>query len=111
MFFRQTEGGVELFVRLTPRGGADRIEGVMRMSGGREYLAARVRAVPEKGAANAALENLLAEALGIPRNSVSVVTGQTTRVKTVLIEGDAVDLSSLVRALAKAPMEEGGKRR
>ena len=54
---------------------------------GRPLLAARVRAAPVDGAANTALEHLLAEALGCPRSRVSVERGASSRVKTVEIEG------------------------
>ena len=44
---------------------------------------ARVTAPPEDGRANAALEELLASLLGVPRGDVSVVTGRTSRRKVV----------------------------
>lgn len=99
MFFRETEDGIELFVRLTPRSGGDRIDGISRASDGREYLAIRVRAVPEKGAANAALEGLLAKVLGLPKRAVCVIAGHTARVKTVKLMGVS---ASSVRTLADA---------
>jgi hypothetical protein len=46
-----------------------------------------VRAAPEKGEANAALERLLAKALGVAKGQVSVTRGATARMKTVQIEG------------------------
>lgn len=86
---------VVLAVRLTPRGGADRLEGWGRDDAGRVFLKARVRAAPVEGEANAALEALLAKALGVPRSRVSVTKGTTQRLKTVRIEGiDAVALEA-----------------
>lgn len=111
MFFRQTEDGIELSVRLTPRGGGDRIDGAMRTSDGREYLAVRVRAVPEKGAANAALEALLAKSLGISKSAVSVAAGQTARIKTVRLVGDPDQLGRLVTDIATGPIGAAAKRR
>ena len=87
-FHRRHAGGVELFVRLTPKSARDAIEGVEAGADGRAFLKARVRAVPEKGKANQALEKLLASALGVPASSVSVVAGGTARVKTVRVAGD-----------------------
>ncbi len=101
-FFRARDDGVDLFVRLTPKSSKDAVEGVETTADGRSHLAARVRAVPEKGAANAALEKLLARALDIPRNSVSVVAGGTSRLKTVRVSGDPAELAKSVAALAKA---------
>ena len=100
MFFRPAKDGLDLFVRLTPRGGEDLLEGVEEAADGRSHLKARVRAAPEKGAANAALEKLLAASLGLPRRSVSVVAGGTARLKTVRLSGDAQDLAERLAALA-----------
>lgn len=102
MFFRETEDGVELFIRLTPRGGADRIDGVTSASDGREHLAVRVRAVPEKGAANAALEKMLAKTFGLPKHAVRVAAGQTARLKTVRLEGDSAALTARLEELARS---------
>jgi uncharacterized protein YggU (UPF0235/DUF167 family) len=63
-------------------------------------LQVRVRAAPEKGAANAALEALIARALGVSKSSVSVIAGGTSRVKTVHIAGDAEHLGAALQRLA-----------
>jgi len=76
-----------LRVRLTPSGGADRIDGVARDEAGKRYLKARVRAAPEHGEANAALEKLIAKALGVPKTAVSVDRGATARLKTLIVDG------------------------
>jgi uncharacterized protein YggU (UPF0235/DUF167 family) len=47
----------------------------------------RVRAAPVEGAANAALERLLADALDVPKSRISVAKGASARVKTVEIDG------------------------
>ncbi len=69
-------------VRLTPRAGRDEIagwrDGVLRV---------RVSAPPVDGRANAALERLLADALGVPRDRVGVIAGARAREKTVAIDG------------------------
>ena len=88
-----------LRVRLTPSGGADRIDGVEMDEAGLPYLKARVRAPPEKGKANAALEKLLAKALGAPKSSVQVARGATARLKTIEIEG--VSEAEIAAFLAK----------
>jgi uncharacterized protein len=71
------------FVRLTPRGGEDRIESV----GGDGELRARVRAVPEAGAANAALRRLIATALDVPQVAVILESGHRGRTKRLRIDG------------------------
>lgn len=79
--------GCRLAVRLTPRGGADRIDGWETDAAGREHLRVRVRAAPVDGEANAALEAVLARALDLPRSAVRVARGASARLKQVAIEG------------------------
>ncbi|MBE1204618.1 DUF167 domain-containing protein [Aminobacter carboxidus] len=100
-FFRKRDDGVELFVRLTPRSSKDAIEGVEQAADERCHLAARVRAVPEKGEANAALERLLAAEFGIPKKSIKVVAGATSRLKTIRITGNTGELARLMAELAR----------
>ncbi|MET0688439.1 MAG: DUF167 family protein [Methyloceanibacter sp.] len=71
---RRTNAGVMLKVRLTPKSGKDEIAGV-EIFGGETVLKARVRALPEAGRANPALERLIATWLHVPPSSVSVVQG------------------------------------
>jgi uncharacterized protein YggU (UPF0235/DUF167 family) len=78
-------------VRLTPAGGADRIDGRARDAEGGVLLKARVRAAPEHNEANRALEALIAKAFGVAKSKVSVVRGRTARVKTLHIEGASDD--------------------
>jgi uncharacterized protein YggU (UPF0235/DUF167 family) len=100
-FFKGRDDGVELYVRLTPRSSKDAVEGVEQAADERCHLAARVRAVPEKGKANAALEKLLAAELGIPRNSIKVVAGATSRLKTIRVTGNTGELAKLMMELAR----------
>jgi uncharacterized protein YggU (UPF0235/DUF167 family) len=89
-----------LDVRLTPSGGADRIDGVQSEADGVTLIKARVRAAPEDGAANAALEALLARALGVAKSRVRVVHGATARRKQVAVEGcGQAELAALIAAL------------
>ena len=74
-------------MRLTPRAARDAIDGIGIASDGNAHLVARVRALPEKGAANTALEKLAAGWLGVPKSSIKVVSGSTARLKTVRVTG------------------------
>ena len=75
-----------LRVRLTPAGGADRIDGRAQDETG-PYLKARVRAAPENNEANRALEALIAKAYGVAKSKVSIARGHTARIKQLEIEG------------------------
>jgi len=85
---------LRLKLRVTPNAGRDVIEGFERLSDGTEVLRLRVAAVPDRGKANAAVVALLAKALQVPKSAITVVSGETARLKTVEIVGDP-DLSGL----------------
>lgn len=97
--YRSGRDALLIDVRLTPRGGRDAIEGATALSDGRRVLRARVRAAPEDGRANAALESLVAEAFAVPRSGVRVVQGLTARLKTVQVNGDPAGLSQVAARL------------
>lgn len=82
---RLEAGAVIVFVRLTPKSSRDALEGAGSSDDGRQWLKARVRAVPEDGKANAALEKLIAKTAGVAKSDVAVTAGQTSRLKTVRI--------------------------
>jgi hypothetical protein len=85
-------GGLRLRVRVTPRGGRDAVEGVAADASEAPHLKIRVAAAPVDGDANDAVEKLLAKWLGVPKSRVEVVGGETVRLKTVMIDGDPVQL-------------------
>ncbi|MDQ0471079.1 uncharacterized protein YggU (UPF0235/DUF167 family) [Labrys wisconsinensis] len=86
-------------VRLTPRGGRDAVDGVETLADGRRVLAARVRAAPTGGEANAALVALVAKALKLPKSRVAVASGATSRVKSLAIEGEGAVLAEALRQI------------
>ncbi|AKI02981.1 putative ACR, YggU family [Hoeflea sp. IMCC20628] len=62
-------------------------------------LKARVRAVPENGKANRAIEKLIAKRLKIAKSKVRVISGDTSRNKTLRIDGDPDDLVAALKSL------------
>lgn len=104
-FAESVAGALRLHVRLTPGSSADRIEGVGEVGASGCVLLARVRAVPEKGLANAALIRLVAEAGGWPKSRLALDAGSKSRVKVVVVSGDPADLGEglqRLRILAQA---------
>ena len=91
---------MRIHVRLSPSSTVDRIDGWGRDEDGRAVLLVRVRARPVEGEANAALEALLAKALGLPKRSVVVARGGRSRTKAV--EADGVTTEMLVERLGRA---------
>ena len=92
-------GGVSVALRVTPRGGRDDIDGVETLANGRSVVKVRVRAVAEGGEANRAMTELLAKALRVPKAKVRLLSGATSRMKQIAIDGDPAKLGEALRVL------------
>jgi hypothetical protein len=92
------DGGAVVFdVRVTPRASASRLEG---FSGG--VLRVRVNAPPVDGKANRALLKYLGDVLTVPVNRLSILRGESSREKTVRVEGlQAVVAAQRIRQALK----------
>jgi len=66
----------------------------------RRSLEAKLTERPERGHANAQLENVLAQILDLPRSSVCVVSGHKSHRKVVHVKG--VDLDYIILRLSGA---------
>ncbi|WP_291845543.1 DUF167 family protein [Maricaulis sp.] len=97
--FDRVPGGLLLRVRLTPGASRDGLDAWQGDAAGQVHLAARVRAVPEKGKANTALVALLAKQLAIPKRDIDVIRGATSRLKTVRLTADEVVQARIVAQL------------
>jgi uncharacterized protein len=94
--WRAVSDGVRLTVRLTPKASADVVGDVVAGPDGAHlavpYLAVKVRALPADGAANAALEKLIAKWLGLAQRDVALAGGGKSRLKTLHLYGDPAEL-------------------
>ena len=93
------EGPTRLRLRVTP--GARRAAVVGRHG---DAWKVSVSARPERGQANDALVQLVAETLSVPRDRVSLVSGHGGRDKVVEVSGIGAD--EMERRLASAEREE-----
>ena len=89
---RRVADGVTVTVRLTPKAGADRIDGVAADAAGAPVLRVRVTAAPEAGKANAALIALMAKRWKLPKSALSIAGGAKDRNKVVHVAGDPAAL-------------------
>ncbi|MGL4395619.1 MAG: DUF167 family protein [Hyphomicrobium sp.] len=89
--WRRGDACVIVRFRLTPKSSKDTIDGLESTAEGPAFKA-RVRALPEDGAANSALIRLVSDWLDAPKSSIALVAGGKSRVKTLSVGGDAVDL-------------------
>ena len=80
------KGGVRIDVRVVPRAARAGIAGTRDGD-----LLVRLNAPPVEGAANAELIDVIANALGVPKRSVSIAAGQQSRRKIVHVSGVSVD--------------------
>jgi uncharacterized protein len=95
------EGGVRLFVRVSPRASRDRIEVVERDAAGQERLRIRVTAPPDVGAANDRVTLLIAKALHIAKSAITLRQGAQDRNKSFEISGDTQHLMAAIAALGE----------
>jgi len=79
---RQTSRGITLSCRVQPRASRNAIAGVMGDS-----LKIALTAPPVDGKANAELCRFLADKAGLPKSSVSILSGETSRTKVILFSG------------------------
>ncbi|WP_291869201.1 DUF167 domain-containing protein [Bradyrhizobium sp.] len=100
--WRYSTEGISVALRVTPRGGRDDIDGIETLASGRRVVKVRVRAIAEGGAANRAVTELFAGALGVPRRSVRVLSGMTSRLKQIAVDGDPTKLGETLRKLTAA---------
>ena len=86
--FRLTprDGAVRFSVRVQPRSSRSGLDGVHG-----DALRVRVQSPPVEGAANEAVVAVLADALGVPKGSVRLVSGATSRSKVVEVRGVAAE--------------------
>jgi hypothetical protein len=91
-------------IKVVPGSSRDSIAGWLG-----ETLKVRVRAPAERGRANAALEEILAEALGVGRECVRIVAGRTSTRKVVEVTGlSEAELRSRLPRMAGRPADGAG---
>ncbi|WP_026501314.1 DUF167 domain-containing protein [Bartonella vinsonii] len=95
MFYQDDTHGLILFVHLTPKACVDRIMGVECRDDGKQYLAIRLRAVPEDGKANKALIKFLAKQWKIPSSCISLKCGAASRYKQLYFSTHLEELKQI----------------
>ncbi len=101
---RAAAGGVTLAVRAQPGAKKTAITGVYGEDAAAQLKIA-VQAPPVEGRANSALIAFLADAFGLPKNRVELVSGELSRSKVILLRGVTPEqaetkLSLAMRALS-----------
>jgi uncharacterized protein len=104
--WRYSTQGISVALRVTPRGGRDDIDGIETLADGRSVVKVRVRAIAEGGEANRAVMELLAKALGVPKAKVRLLSGVTSRLKQIAVDGDPARLGEALRRATAATSDE-----
>jgi uncharacterized protein YggU (UPF0235/DUF167 family) len=86
-----------LSIRVTPRSAKPGIGEWKTDPAGRPFLEMRVAAAPADGAANDEVVKLLAKALGLPKSSLKIVSGQTARLKRLEVALDEAEIRAGLR--------------
>jgi uncharacterized protein len=100
--WRYSTQGVSVALRVTPRGGRDEIDGLETLANGRSVIKMRVRAIADGGEANRAVMELMAKALGVPKARVRILSGATSRLKQIAVDGEPAKLGEALRKLTAA---------
>jgi len=79
---QEDEHGVTFVAKIVPGSSKTAVAGILD-----DMIKVKVAAPPEKGKANQCLIAFLAKKLGIKKNAIQIVTGQTNPVKHVQING------------------------
>lgn len=82
-FLTPGKGGVYLRIHAQPGAKQPAFRGLHG-----DAIKIAVKEAPEAGKANKAIEAFVAKALALPKSSVTVTSGQTSRSKRLLIEGE-----------------------
>ncbi|MGK6354263.1 DUF167 domain-containing protein [Sphingomonas sp. DT-207] len=81
-------------VRVTPRVSREAL-----LPGTAEHFAARLTAPPVEGAANDALLALVAKQFGVAKRAVTLIAGETARIKRLRITGETRALAEIAASL------------
>lgn len=101
-------GGVRCSVKVTPRAARSGVQGIERDARGQPWLAVRVNAPPDAGAANAEAIKLLAKRWGVAPRDLHLVSGAASRRKIFELAGAADRLAARLRAIEEPPDGPGG---
>jgi uncharacterized protein (TIGR00251 family) len=91
----EKDGALRFEVHAKPRAKKSRIVGPRG-----DALEVALAAPPVDGAANEELVRVLADALGVPRRSVTIVRGETSQKKLVAVDAAGLDQATLLARLA-----------
>lgn len=79
---------LRFWVKAKPGASAQRPFKTVDLPEGKKAIEVSVTAPPEDGKANDALIKRLSKDIGIPKNSIAIASGQTSRIKLIAVEAE-----------------------
>ena len=83
LFLKETSDGITFNVFIQPRSSKNSVVGLYG-----DALKIKLTAPPVEGAANKMCIEFLAKQLGVPKSSLSIISGHSSRTKRILIKYD-----------------------
>ena len=74
-----------LRIKVIPNSNTNEIKEIMTDDSGEETIKIKIKAIPEKGKANAELIKFLSKELEIKKSNISIISGKTDRIKLIRI--------------------------
>lgn len=74
-----------LRIKVLPKSPKNKVVEILEDADGEKTIKIRIKAVPEKGKANAELIKFLSKELNVPRDKISIISGKTEQLKLVKI--------------------------
>lgn len=74
-----------IYIKVSPNASREKVEGEVVDVDGKVWLSVRVMQPAEGGKANDAVIKLLAKELGVAQKSLTIIKGETSRFKIVLL--------------------------
>lgn len=74
-----------LRIKVIPKSPKNEVTEIMEDSEGEQIIKIRIKAVPEKGKANAELIKFLSKELLVPKENISIISGKSEHTKLIKI--------------------------
>lgn len=74
-----------LRIKVLPKSPKNEVVEILDDADGEKTIKIRIKAIPEKGKANAELIKFLSKELSVPRDKISIISGKTEQLKLIRI--------------------------
>lgn len=97
-YYKILENGIEIFLTVTPGSKQNKLIGICE-----NQLKIKIKAPPQEGKANKELIKHLSSLLGVPKSTIALRKGETSKKKVLFIDCDPLKTLSVLNALLCKP--------